>query len=648
MTDTFFAEEIETDPVEVEAARLRLIDPLPLRKMVDQFRDGTEVGRVIAEKARRYYDGDQLDAGMVRGLKRARQPRVIRNEIKPAINGLLGIIQQAKVDPKAYPRNPQNEEQADVASKALRYVADVNHFHSIKVDAAENHMIEGVCGAIVEADDEGTPLITQIAFDEMIYDPRSRAADFSDARFKGLGKWLYQADVQKMYPHLDSDLSQAFSSSWGAEMGLGQSYADKPENLPTTSWLSPGDRRIFVVELYHREEKWMRSVFYVGGVLEQDVSPYLDDDGEPMCNVVLASCYIDKDNQRYGMVRSMLSPQDELNAYGSRSLHLANSRQLQVADPNFPPEVDARTASAEAAKADGVIPTGYQIVPTGDLFQGIQIMMADARQALVRQAPTPAVLADASTNSQSGRAKLVQQQAGMTEVARAFGRREDWENQVYRVCWQVLKQFKTEPWWVRITGDDAQKTDFVGINQPVGLDGEPMDPRQAQMMQALGQQVTISNKLAEMDVDIEVETIPDTANLQAEQFEGLAPMLPMLASVPEYGPKKAFEVGLLMSAIPGKARIMEILDAKPENEDPQAMAAQQQQAQMQQQMQHMAVEIEMMKGQLGNKKLESEIALNVAKTQQIEADVTMDAIKTHSDVAQAYTPEQQPLATPQE
>lgn len=642
MTDTFFAEEIETDPVEVEAARLRLIDPLPLRKMVDQFRDGTEVGRIIAEKARRYYDGDQLDAGMVRGLKRARQPRVIRNEIKPAINGLLGIIQQAKVDPKAYPRNPQNEEQADVASKALRYVADVNHFHSIKVDAAENHMIEGVCGAIVEADDEGTPLITQIAFDEVIYDPRSRAADFSDARFKGLGKWLYLADVRKMYPHLDADLSQAFSSSWGAEMGLGQSYADKPENLPTTSWLSPGDRRIFVVELYHREEKWMRSVFYVGGVLEQDVSPYLDDDGEPMCNVVLASCYIDKDNQRYGMVRSMLSPQDELNAYGSRSLHLANSRQLQVADPNFPPEVDARTASAEAAKADGVIPTGYQIVPTGDLFQGIQIMMADARQALVRQAPTPAVLSDASTNSQSGRAKLVQQQAGMTEVARAFGRREDWENQVYRVCWQVLKQFKTEPWWVRITGDDAQKTDFVGINQPVGPDGQPMPPQQAQMMQAMGQQVTISNKLAEMDVDIEVETIPDTANLQAEQFEGLAPMLPMLASVPEYGPKKAFEVGLLMSAIPGKARIMEILDAKPENEDPQAMAAQQQQAQMQQQMQQMAVEIEMMKGQLGNKKLESEIALNVAKTQQIEADVTMDAIKTHSDVAQNYTPQQEP------
>lgn len=643
MTDIFYDEEVVIDPVEAEAERLRQIDPTPLRKMVDQFRDGTDIGRVFAEKARRYFDGDQLDLSKTRALRRARQPMVIRNEIKPAVNGLLGIVQQGKVDPKAYPRNPNNEEQADVASKALRYVADVNHLHSIKVDAAESFLIEGVCGAIVESDEEGTPIITGIGFDEVIYDPRSKAADFSDAKFKGLGKWLYQGDLQKMYPHFDADLSLAFSSTWGAEMGLGQSYADKPENLPTTSWLSPKDRRIFVVELYHREDQWMRSVFYVGGVLEQSVSPYQDDDGEPMCPVVLGSCYIDRDNQRYGVVRSMLSPQDELNAYASRSLHLANSRQLQVADPAFPPEVDSRTASAEAAKADGVIPSGYQIVPTGDLFSGINVMMADARQALVRQAPTPAVLADASTNSQSGRAKLVQQQAGMTEIARALGRLENWENQIYRVCWQVLKQFKTEPWWVRITGDEAKQTDFVGINQPVGPDGQPIDPQQAQMMQMMGQPVSISNNLAQMDVDIEVEAIPDTANLQAEQFEGLSPMLPMLAQVPEYGPKKAFEVGLMLSSIPGKAKIMEILEASPEQDNPQA----QQQAAMQAQMAEMASQLQMMAGELQNKKLESEIALNAAKTEQIGADIAMDAIKTRLELTDPRE-DAGPLASQQE
>src|SRR5690348_7616908 len=92
--------ESELDPLVVEAERLRKIDFKPLKTMVDEFRDGTEPGRLIGEKARRYFDGNQLTGDTLTALKRAYQPRVIRNEIKPAINGILGIIQQARVDPK--------------------------------------------------------------------------------------------------------------------------------------------------------------------------------------------------------------------------------------------------------------------------------------------------------------------------------------------------------------------------------------------------------------------------------------------------------------------------------------------------------------------------------------------------------------------
>jgi hypothetical protein len=312
----------------------------------------------------------------------------------------------------------------------------------------------------------------------------------------------------------------------------------------------------------------------------------------------------------------MLSPQDELNAYTSRALHLANHRQLQIANPDYPPEVDSKTASAEAAKADGVIPLGYTAVPTNDMLQSISLMMADARQALVRQAPTPAVLADASGSNESGRSRLVLQQAGMTEIARALGRLEDWENEIYRQAWLRLKQFKTEPWWIRITGDEG-KPDFAGVNMPVGPDGQPMGPQQAQMMTMMGQPPQISNKLADMDVDIEVETVPDTANLQAEQFEAIAPLLPQIAEA--YGPGKALELALALSSIPDKGRIKSILDS--EKDDPQA----QQMAQMQQQMQQMQVELGMRKAQADIAKTESDTALNVARAKSEEAGVVIDA-----------------------
>lgn len=630
MTDAELQAALEAEQRQAELARLRLIPVAPLKKMVDGFRDGTQNGRAYADKSRAYFEGDQLDGPKLTALKRARQPRVIRNEITPAVNGLLGIIQQGKVDPKAWPRNPSNEDQSDVASKTLRYVSDATRLHQIKVDAAENHLVEGVCGVMVEADEKGDATIARVPYDEAIYDPHSQDADFSDARYLGLGKWLYESTLTSMYPDFADEFGAAFSGGWGASMGLDR--PDKPENAIGSYWTDAKTRRLFVVELYHLEDVWMRSVFVEGMVLEQAPSPYLDDDGQPMCAAVFGSCYIDKDNQRYGIVKSMLSPQDELNAYASRALHLANSRQIQVSDAvvmgGFVPEVDSKTASDEAAKANGVIPPGYNIVPTNDLLQSILVMMQDAKQAIIRQAPTPAVLADASAGNQSGRSRLVLQQAGMTEIARALGRLENWENEIYRHVWLVLKQFKTEPWFVRITGDDG-KPGFEALNKP------EMDNTTGQMK--------ITNRLATMDVDIEVETIPDTANLQAEQFEALAPLLPQVAEA--FGVKKALEVGLALSSVPDKAKIKEMLEA-PEDESPEQQAMAQQQNQMKQQIEQMALQMQMQAAQLANlktqgeiQKIESDTALNRAKIEQIDADVTMDAIRTHKDLAMTQTPE---------
>lgn len=288
---------------------------------------------------------------------------------------------------------------------------------------------------------------------------------------------------------------------------------------------------------------------------------------------------------------------------------------------------------------------------TTDLMAGMQIMMGEARQALVRQAPTPAVLADASAANQSGRSRLVLQQAGMTEIARALGRFEDFENDMYRMAWNVLKQFKTEPWWIRTTGDDSKKPEFMGLNQPVGPEGEPIDPRMAQMMEAQGIPVPKANELAKMDVDIEVETVPDTANLQAEQYEAIAPMLPLLASVPEIGPKKAFEIGVALSSIPEKQRIKELID-KPEEIPPEQQAQMQQQQAMQEQLQQMAIQLQMQAAQLANMetqakiaKTESDTRLNEAKIEQIDADVSLDAIKTHADLVRPEPQPNGPVAT---
>ena len=609
---------------DIEIERLRNIDPTPYRRMVDDFRDGTSESRQVAEKARRYYDNDQIFGATAQALTRSRQPKVIRNEIAPAINGILGVIQQAKVDPRAWPRNPDNEKQADVATKVLRFIADKEKWHQKKIDCAESFLIEGVAAVSVEVNDKGEPVVVVVPYDEAIYDPRSRRADFSDAAYMGVGKWMYEGDVARMYPWATDDLSKVYTTGWGEDMGLDR--PDKPENAIGTSWLDPKKRRIFVVELYHLEDgEWQRCVFYVGGVLEAGPSPYLDDEGRGVCGVVMGSCLVSRDNQRSGLVKMMLSQQDEINAYGSRALHIARSRQIQVADPSFPPEVDADTARKEAAKPDGVIPVGYSMIPTADLAQGMQMMMAEARQALVRQAPTPAVLAEASGANQSGRSRLVLQQAGMTEIARPLGRLESFENNVFRAMWLRAKQFKRQPWFVRTSGDDDKKAVFEGVNVPAGPDGEPLPPEsmgEAMALMQQGVQLPLANELARMDIDIEVETVPDTANLAAEQFETLAPLLPQVGEI--YGPKKAFEIGLALSAMPEKQRIKDILNA-PEELSPEQQAAAQQQQAIQKQLEEMQQQIALMMAQAEIRKVNAQAEKDEASARSTQADTVLKA-----------------------
>ena len=561
------------------------------KKMLDEARSALEEPRQLSQRDRDYYDGKQLTVKQRNTLKRRKQPETIRNRIGPAIDGMLGILEQAKVDPRAYPRNPQDEDASDVATKCLQYVADKNRFHKLKIDCADNHLVEGACAAIVEADANGDVRIQQIRFEEFFYDPFSRQADYSDARYMGVGKWMYADVLASIYPEDREDIMSIIHNN-GTVIAGDMTWEDKPDTA--MPWIDRKMRRLMVVEMYHREtDGWRRCVFCAAGVLEEGPSPYLDDDGAPMNPIEASSCYVDRDLARYGLVRRMVSLQDELNARASRSLHLLNSRQLRVV-PDQVPTVDANTARAEAARADGVLPEAYDVVSTSDMAQGNLAIMQEVSQSLDRLAPTPAVLGRTDGSSQSGRSRLVLQQAGMTEIARPLGRFEDWENRIYRQVWLRCKQFWTTQKFIRVT-DDEGAPEFLQINQPVlqriplvdplgqvAIDpetGQPMtqvamvpqpvagpdgqtqvDPMGQPVMQPQPVVIGYDNRIADMDMDIVVDTVPDTANLAAEQFQ----ILSQLAQA--YGPEAVpFDDLVELSSMPDKRKWREKREARMED-----------------------------------------------------------------------------------
>lgn len=571
-----------------------------LRKMFDESRAQLDDPRKAQEKDRDYYDGpEQLNSDVRAVLKMRGQPEIYTNRVRPAIDGILGVLEGSRVDPRCYPRNPTDDNAADVATKTLRFIADKARFDETKLDCAETFLIEGECAAIIEGDAEDVT-VKQIRWEEFFFDPRSRRPDFKDAAYLGFAKWISMDTVAGMF----SEKWAEFGSSVENGVGASETWGDRPFDM--SQWVDRKQRRVLIVTLFHvRGGEWMRCVYCSAGVLEYGPTGYADDKGRSLCPIEAASCYVDKKNRRYGRVRDMVPIQDEINARRSRLLHLANSRQIQEIAQGAA-MVDAETARAEASRSDGVIPTGWQLVPTADLASGQAMLMQESKSEIDRMGPTPAVLGRSEGSSQSGRSRMVLQQAGMTELARPLGRFSEWENRVYRQMFWRAKQFWQAPMWIRVT-DDLKAPEFIQVNEPVmGQVMQQMQAPDGSVIQVPGiGPVGAKNRLADLDMDIIVETVPEQANLQSEVFGEMIELV--RGGIDPFSPH--FELLIEMSPLADKARILERVKGHREKQAEAAQAQQQaQQVEMEAAMAERVAKVE--KTQAETAKLQTETMIS--------------------------------------
>ena len=524
----------------------RAPDVARLKRYFEEARDLTQEARTQAMIDQDYYDGNQWTAAERAALRLRRQPDIVVNRIKPAVNGIIGVSEKGRSDPRAYPRTPKDDDAAAVATDVLRFIADHNRLHRIKQDCFADMLTPGTMAALVGVDGDGQVEVAQVRWDEFFADPRARRRDFKDARYLGVAKWMYADDLGSMYPAAKDEIEAAVEAGPpGSALSIDVSFADRPGDRAAI-WCDRRRRRLMVVEIYYREGgTWMRCVFHGQGVLEAGPSPYHDAKGRPDCPIEAQSAYVDRQNNRYGVVRDMRGPQDEINKRRSKLLHLISVSQVEATDPASV-ETSAETARAEAARPDGVIPFGWRRVSTADVAAGQAQLLAEAKGEIERMGPNPAVLGRASEDA-SGRALLTRQQAGLVELALLYGGLEDWELRIYRQCWARARQFWRAPQFIRVT-DDAQAPRFVQLNEPV--------------MGEAGQGVLgYRNAIAEMDVDIILETTPDVGTLAQEQFSELARLA---GANPAWAAQLGFETLIEMSSIPRKRQILETLKARRE------------------------------------------------------------------------------------
>lgn len=598
---------------------------MPLGTLVEWFEDAEEVtdsARRLSERDRDYYDNKQLTSAELAELKKRGQPDIIINRIQTKVNYLLGYEALQRTDPRAYPRNPADEDAAEACTDSLRFVADKAKFAQPFSAVWANMLVEGFGGvelrAVPKPNGDADIQLTHWHWDRLFYDPHSREHDFSDARYIGGVIWMDEEDARAKWT--SEEAQEAIQRT--CDSTLSTTYEDRPH---WKKWASGARRkRIRIVQMWHREGlpglpnyKWVWCIYTKGGKLETGVSPYVDEDGHSLCPMVLQSAFIDRENNRYGFVRALIGPQDEINKRRSKALHLLNVRQTMAEDGAVD---DVDDMKSELARPDGhvVVNPGFrfEMLSNNDQITGQLQLLQEAKNEIDLLGPN-ASMQGKGERSASGRAIIANQQGGQIEISLLMDRHNHFKERVYRLAWAMIRQYWTAQKWIRVT-DDERKARFVGLNKPVtvaekvieratqqGLSEEEAKKNLAaaleqdetgQVRAQLEQVAGVENVLAEMDMDIILEQVPDSANIQQEQFE-------ILASLAQAGIQFPPKVYIEASALRDKRKLLELLEQGQDDPAAQAMG--------QAQLEKLAAELEQLK---------ADIAKTKAETKKLEAE----------------------------
>ena len=509
---------------------------LEIGRLRRQYYDflGVKMREIEEQKtSRRYYHGAQWTDEELKQLRRRRQPPVFSNRIVRKLDAVVGLVERLRQDPKAFPRTPMGQDGADIATAVLRYALDKVDWKSKAPRVARFAAIDGISGIELDLQtgDHGDPDIDiHIVYaDTFFYDPRSFDDGFTDCRYMGVSKWVDVDQAKEMFPEQSEELDSLVES--GTDLTVN---ADRE-----ITWVNTSAKKVRLIDhWYINKGQWYWCIYVGSTVLMQGISPYLDERNKTFPKFLMFSTAVDHDADRYGFVRNLKGPQDEINHRRSKALHILNSRRV-VSEKGAVDDVEK--ARIEWARPDGWVERnpGKEMAPenTNPDFQGQLNMLQEAKNEIENFGPNPALIGAGIENA-SGRAISLLQQAGIAELGPYIISFRTWKIRVYRAIWNIVQRYWTAERWVRVT-DDNDLAQFIQLNG-VGLDqfGQP----------------AIVNAVGALDVDIILDEGPDNVNMMADAYDTLTALAQAGQKIP---PQVLIELAPLQNSV--KKHLLQVM-----------------------------------------------------------------------------------------
>ena len=331
----------------------------------------------MALKCDEYYQGDQWDEDDAAALENVGRPALTINTILPTINTILGEQSSRRADVKFKPRRGGDEEVAHTLTKLYMQISDSNKLDWVEQQVFSDGLImdgRGYFDVRMDFSDhvEGEIRITAKDPLDILIDPDAKDADPKTWNEVFESKWMTLDEIEELYG-ADKAERLLFVAENGMSFGPDSveyqetRFGDTDDNDDYFGAGVPGDeeyrnvKSLRVVERQHK--KLVRASFFVDKntgdqrecpsqwseakckkfakkydmemvsrvvrrvrwtvtcdqvVLHDNWSPYND------FTVIPFFCYFRR-GRPFGVVRNLLSPQEQLNKIASQELHIVNT-----------------------------------------------------------------------------------------------------------------------------------------------------------------------------------------------------------------------------------------------------------------------------------------------------------------------------------
>ncbi|MFA5630336.1 MAG: hypothetical protein WC997_02390 [Porticoccaceae bacterium] len=565
-----------------------------------------------ADKCCDYYDNNQLSPDVVETLKDRKQPPLISNLIKPTIDTVLGMEAKSRTDWRVRPEDDEqcDDDLAEALSVKLKH-AEIES----RADRAVSDAYAALCKAglgWVEVARETDPFkspyrVNYIHRREIFWDWRSTKPDLSDARYLVRRRWLEVSEAIAMMPRY-AQLFRNTVNGWSGfdpltepDTGLVQSWeVERDTRLSSDAWRDIHIEHVCLYEIWYR--KWVRGFVMTlpnGTVMEVDFNNPRHNQAivlgiaqvseatfqkvrlawycGPHFLYDIPSPYIHKNfpyipffgyredmtGVPYGMVRSMISPQDEVNARKSKMLWSLNSRRV-IADSDV--VLDHNRAAEEVARSDAYVildknrnpNSKFSVESGGDLAAQQFQAMQESKQEIAEVSGIHKAMMGQNSNASSGLAINSLAEQGLNSLAEindnyAIARRLVGE-QLFSLVKQNLLKGPS-----KVTIGEGKQKKVIHFNQPA-IDEET------------GRQIII-NDVAKVRAKIVLDDVPSTPTYKMQQFQMLTEIT---KSLPPQMQAAVVDFVIEGTDMPNRHKMAERLRAVIGVQDDEAMEAQQQ------------------------------------------------------------------------